>query len=153
MITFKEYLLNENILSGVRASILGLTTSQELPSRPPYGFWVDRSGNYMVTEGFSSGGHAQAAKEIIMLAYDYKDETGQLTRADERALNVALKKGFTSLYEILEEVNFMHVVKSGSGGTYFYRVHNVTPSQQKFLNNLTQTYGVTVEREKMHDSI
>jgi len=146
MITFKQYLLNENILSGVRPSILGLTVSQELPQRPPYGFWVDRSGNYKSTAGFSSGGHAQAAKEIIMAAYDYKDETGQLTRDDERALNVSLKKGFSALYVVLEEMNFMHVVKSGSGEAYFYKVDSVTPSQQKFLNNLTQTYGVRVER-------
>ena len=81
-----------------------------------------------------------------MAAYDYKDEAGQLTRDEERALNATLKKSYSALYDVLEEMNFMHVVKSGSGGTYFYKVDSVTSSQQKFLNNLTQTYGVKVER-------
>lgn len=145
MVSFSQYLLlNENILGGVRASVLGLTVSQDLPTSPPYGFWTDRSGNYKVVAGFSSGGHLQAAKEMILAAYDYKEETGQLTPEDERELNDTLKKGFGALYEVLADMNFMHIVKAAD--TYFYKVNNVTTSQQKFLNNLAQTYRMRTER-------
>lgn len=144
MVTFKQYLLNENILSGVRASILGLTVSQELPPSPPYGFWVDRSGNYITVTGFSTGGHAGAAKQMILAAYDYKDETNQLISAEESALNTTLKKGFGALYDVLFEMNFMHIVKGGN--KYFYKVNSLTSSQQKFLKILTETYKTESER-------
>lgn len=149
MITFKQYFLTENILSNVRASVIGLTTTSELPPRPPYGFWVDRSGNYKAINDFASGGHAQAAKEIIMAAFDYKDETGQLTRQEEKDFTKAISAGFNSLYRILFELNFMHVVKGGN--TYYYYnegAGNPTPSQQKFLNNLKQTYNTDIERSR-----
>lgn len=145
MLSFSQYLLlSENILGGVRAAVLGLTVSQDLPPNPPYGFWTDRSGNYKVVAGFSSGGHSQAAKDMILAAYDYKEETDQLTPNEERELNVTLKKGHGALYNVLTEMNFMHIVKAAD--TYFYYVNNVTTSQQKFLNNLTQTYRMKIER-------
>lgn len=150
MIPFKQYiLLTENILTNVRASILGLNTSSELPPRPPYGFWTDRSGNYKSIPTIASGGHAQAAREIIMAAYDYKDETGQLTPQEERNFTKAISTGTYALYRILFELNFMHVVIKDN--TYFYYIDgggSPTPSQQKFLTNLKQTYNSVIERSK-----
>jgi hypothetical protein len=150
MITFKQYLLTENIVYGVRINILGLSPSEELlPSSAPYGFWVDRSGNYKSIPSFSSGGHAQAAKEIIMNAYDYKDETNTLTRDEEREFSKAVGAGFNSLYKILFELNYMHVVKGGN--TYYhYNTEGsvITTSQLRFLNNLKQTYRTDIERSK-----
>ena len=158
MSTFNQHLSIGNILSGVRATVLGLTTTQELPLRPPYGFWVDRSGNYKTVASFSTGGHDIASKEIIMAAYDYKKETGQLTQADEHILNATLSRGYIGLNNALEDINFMHVVKCSSSDAYrkyhhycsddnfFYSVINITPSQQKFLTNLYETYNIEVKR-------
>ncbi len=145
MIPFKDYiLLNENILTGVKASILGLNTTSILPPRPPYGFWVDRSGNYKSVEGFSSGGHAQAAKEILMNAFNYRDETGQLDAATEREFTKAVAAGYGSLYRILGELNYMHVVKGGN--RYFFHGDTITLSQQRFIRNLKETYNMEAER-------
>lgn len=150
MITFKEYLLTENIVYGVRIKVLGLSPSEEpLPSSPPYGFWVDRSGNYKSIPSFSSGGHAQTAKEIIMNAFEYKDEVGELTSDDEREFSKAVGAGFNSLYRILFELNYMHVVKGGN--TYYhYNTEGsvITTSQLRFLNNLKETYRTDTERSK-----
>lgn len=149
MVTFKQYFLTENILSNVRASILGLQVTSELPPRSPYGFWVDRSGNYKAIDTFASGGHAQAAKEILMNAFNYKDETNQLDRHEEKEFTTAISKGFNSLYRILFELNYMHLVKGGN--TYFYYIEGgglPTTSQQKFLNNLRQTYNTGIERSR-----
>ena len=43
----------------------------------------------------------------------------------------------------------MHVVKGGN--TYYYYIESggsPTPSQQKFLNNLKQTYNTGIERSR-----
>jgi 20S proteasome alpha/beta subunit len=145
MIPFKDYiLLNENILTGVRPSILGLTTTATLPATPPYGFWVDRSGNYKDITSFASGGHAQAAKEILMNAFNYRDETGQLDAAAEREFERTIATGFNSLYRILHEVNYMHVRKGGDA--YFFYGDNITVSQQRFIKNLKETYNMSAER-------
>lgn len=151
MITFKQYtLLNESIFTGVRVAVLGLTRfnpdnpTEGLPPSPPYGFWVDKSGNYIVVAGFASGGHLQAAKEMILAAYDAKEEAGELTDSEKKDLDNTLKRGYGALYDVLTNAGFMHVVLGGP--TYYYVTTNVTASQLKFIKALEQEYRMQSQR-------
>jgi hypothetical protein len=151
MITFKQYtLLSESIFTGVRVAVIGLTRfnpeepTEGLPSTPPYGFWADRSGNYIVVAGFSSGGHLKAAKEMILAAYDAKEEAGELTDNEKTELDNALKRGYGALYDVLTNAGFMHVVLGGP--TYYYVTINLTTSQLKFIKALEQEYGMQSQR-------
>jgi len=151
MITFKQYtLLNESIFTGVRIAVVGLTRfnpeepTEGLPSSPPYGFWTDKSGNYKVVAGFSSGGHLQAAKEMILAAYDVKEEAGELSDNEKTELDNALKRGYGALYDVLINAGFMHVVLNGP--TYWYVTNYDTPYQQKFMKALAQKYRVQTQR-------
>lgn len=151
MITFKQYiLLNESIFTGVRVADIGLTRfdsenpTEGLPASPPYGFWTDKSGNYIVVPGFSSGGHLKAAKEMILAAYDAKEEAGELTDNERKDLDNALKRGYGALYDVLTNAGFMHVVLGGP--TYYYVTINLTASQLKFIKALEQEYGMQSQR-------
>ena len=151
MILFKQYtLLQESIFTGVRVAIIGLTRfnsdnpTEGLPSSPPYGFWTDKSGNYKVVAGFASGGHLQAAKEMILAAYDVKEELGELTDSEKTDLDNTLKRGYGALYDVLKNAGFMHVVLNGP--TYYYVTDSNSPSQQKFMSALSQKYKVQTER-------
>ena len=57
------------------ATNLGLSKSvNELPDTAPYGFWVDRHGNFLTVEPY---GHEEGAEHIIAKAkvpYDYRKE-------------------------------------------------------------------------------
>jgi len=151
VITFKQYtLLNESIFTGVRVADIGLTRfdsenpTEGLPSSPPYGFWTDKSGNYIVVPGFSSGGHLKAAKEMILPAYDAREEAGELTDNERKDLDNALKRGYGALYDVLTNAGFMHVVLGGP--TYYYVTINLTASQLKFIKALEQEYGMQSQR-------
>ena len=151
MITFKQYtLLNESIFTGVRVAVIGLTRfnpenpTEGLPPSPPYGFWADKSGNYIVVAGFASGGHLQAAKEMILAAYDAKEDAGELTDKEREELDNSLKRGYGALYDVLINAGFMHVVLNGS--TYYYVSTNVSVSQLKFIKALEQEYGMQSQR-------
>jgi len=151
VITFKQYtLLNESIFTGVRVADIGLTRfdsenpTEGLPSSPPYGFWTDKSGNYIVVPGFSSGGHLKAAKEMILAAYDAREEAGELTDNERKDLDNALKRGYGALYDVLTNAGFMHVVLGGP--TYYYVTINLTASQLKFIKALEQEYGMQSQR-------
>ena len=151
MISFKQYtLLNESIFTGVRVATIGLTRfnpdspTEGLPPSPPYGFWTDKSGNYIVVAGFASGGHLQAAKEMILAAYDAKEDAGELTDSEKTELDNTLKRGYGALYDVLTNAGFMHVVLNGP--TYYYVTNSNTPSQQKFMAALTQKYRLQTER-------
>ena len=151
MITFKQYtLLNESIFTGVRVAVIGLTRfnpenpTEGLPPSPPYGFWADKSGNYIVVAGFASGGHLQAAKEMILAAYDAKEDAGELTDKEREELDNSLKRGYGALYDVLINAGFMHVVLNGP--TYYYVATNVSVSQLKFIKALEQEYGMQSQR-------
>ena len=151
MITFKQYtLLNESIFTGVRVAVIGLTRfnpenpTEGLPPSPPYGFWADKSGNYIVVAGFASGGHLQAAKEMILAAYDAKEDAGELTDKEREELDNSLKRGYGALYDVLINAGFMHVVLNGP--TYYYVTTNVSVSQLKFIKALEQEYGMQSQR-------
>ena len=153
MISFKNYfLLSESPITwagGAPIPVveLGLDNTGALPPEKPYGFWVDKSGNFKAVYNSgknNTGGHAGAAKSIISLAIDYKDSHGGMTRDEEDRLVKALTS-FSGVYNVLEISGFMHVVLGGN--TYYYKVADAMPSsqQKKFLAKLTTEYGTETE--------
>lgn len=162
MINFKEYfILNEAPFfwtnpqpdkdkpsAPIPVENLGLDKSGILPDEKPYGFWVDKSGNFKAVYDRgpkNTGGHAGAAKEIILSAIKYKDKHGGMTQEEEDGLTKALTS-FKGLYRVLELANFLHIVLAGN--TYHYYTADkgmVTTSQQRFLDKLAAEYGTEIQ--------
>ena len=153
MINFKSYfILNESPITWsadgpIPVVELGLDNTGKLPDEKPYGFWVDKSGNFKAVYDRgpkNTGGHAGAAKTIISSAIDYKDKHGGMTQEEEDNLNKALTS-FTGLYRVLELANFIHVVLAGN--TYYYKAHKgmPTPGQKRFLDKLASEYGTEIQ--------
>jgi len=142
MITFKQYTLCEGIITGLAGSQLGMNnTLNNFPQSPPYGFWVDKSGNWLAV----GKAHVVDARNIIIRAHKYKKEQGiDISEADE-ALYRDKITGFGYPYRELQNHGFMHLVKAGE--TYFYKAGaaGVTPSQRKFLSFLEDTYKIPAE--------
>ena len=153
MLTFKEYFLQETIvsnisfsskenpsvISGIKASALGLVTSvsEELPEKLPYGFWVDKHGNYKALIGYNSGGHITGAQEILAAARNYLESEGKLTDKKKEGFKEALS-GFKKPYEALYNAGYMHIVMAGK--TFHFKAYNISPPQWKFLTRLEQAY-------------
>lgn len=156
MITFKQYyIINEALItrSGdenipVKELLLSNNLS-ELPNVKPYGFWVDRSGNFIdvyMSGSKNNGGHAGVAKAIIQKALSYKIAKDTLTTEEEDELIEALKPGkFGGVYNILLTSGFMHVVLAGN--VYYYKTSTGIPtsSQSKFLRALYEKYETKAE--------
>jgi len=173
MISFKEYFLRESIasnidtsqesghsiISGVPISILGLTSRSKLPDRPPYGLWVDKSGNYIATSQ-----HSEAAKNMLIAAYDYRDQNDTLTDKVEQEFGNMIAAGSDALYKILYLAGYMHVVKAGN--TYHFKACSLSTTQERFMTDLMKKYNgpeyedqsgkklysFTIKREAMYPS-
>lgn len=146
MITFKVYMLIKESISQIPVRELGLT-SGDVPNAKPYGFWVDKSGNYrdVYTSGSkNNGGHVGVARSIITALMDYKMRNGELTDEEEKRFKEILPT-YSGVYNVLLKAGFMHVVLAGN--TYYYKTNSgmVSPSQKKFLTNLTDTYNTPTE--------
>lgn len=142
MIPFKQYIFREGIITGLAGSQLGMNnTLSNFPHSPPYGFWIDKSGNWLAVDK----AHVVDARNIIIRAHKYKKEKGiDISEADE-ALYRDKITGFGYPYRELQNHGFMHLVKAGN--TYYYKAGSagVTPSQRKFLSFLEDTYRMPVE--------
>lgn len=142
MIRFKEYILREGIITGLAGSQLGMNnTLNNFPRVPPYGFWVDKSGNWVTVDK----AHVVDARNIIIRAHKYKKEKGiDISEADE-ALYRDKIAGFGYPYRELSNHGFMRLVKAGNTYYYISGSAGVTPSQRKFLSFLEDTYNIPTE--------
>lgn len=118
--------LNEGTLRDVPPEELGLSTSLlDLPLSCPYGFWVDRHGNYMKVGVFE---HDEGVYRIIKNAkkyFDARDEMYQLPTS----------------YQTLFEQGYARIVNSGSTVIYqLQRGGELSNGQKKFLNALKEKY-------------
>ena len=119
-------------------------STNDLPSSPPYGFWVDRSGNFAVVPNLD---HAKVGAELIMSAFNYKDkrkelegEIGDQILKDIRSIKTTPFSKDTGIYGLLKRHSFLHLVKAG--GLYHYYPTTVTLGQRKFLSALRDKYGM-----------
>ena len=114
----KQYILFESF-EGIPAAKLGLSTSlSQLPEKSPYGFWVDRHGNFIVCKNVQS--HRMTAIDII------------------NKLKLPIDK---SPHVIMFDNGFMRVV---IGGYVWYETKNDGPAshpQIKFLRYIKDLYN------------
>jgi hypothetical protein len=132
------YLVMENSINDVPRNIMGMnTTYDEFPVDAPYGFWVDRSGNWVVV-GYQ--GHDNLGELIIRRADKYLKDKG-LPPVDKG------NNDYDSTYTILFKSGFMRVT-TGQHNCYYElydpRQKPTTP-QQKFLNMCKDMYGEEVK--------
>lgn len=117
-------MLNENVIDEVPRTLMGMeTTYKNFPVEEPYGFWVDRSGNW-ITVPYQ--GHSDVGEEIINRSNEYLKAHGKPTIDPWR----------TSIYTILFQAGFMRVTTATYNKYYeLYRPSDkVTPAQKKFLS-------------------
>lgn len=118
-------LYSENINS-VPRNVLGMSTSvQDLPEHAPYGFWVDRSGNFM---SLPYQGHEKGIKQVV-------DRTREFLKTQGVAYTPKYR------YSDLLDPGWARVVTSGPYVEYELGVGNIlTPSQKRFLEFINDLY-------------
>lgn len=142
MITFKQYTLREGIITGLAGSQLGMNnTLNNFPQSPPYGFWVDKSGNWVEVKTT----HVVDARKIIITGHKYKKANNITIPEADEALYRDKITGFGYPYRELSNHGFMHMVKAGN--TYYYKPGSagVTPAQKKFLSFINDEYKMPTE--------
>jgi len=124
-------MLNEHVIDEVPRKVLGMSTSiQDLPmDRDPYGFWVDRSGNFLQVSPY---GHDEGLDSIVSAAKNYLDKKGipaQLSYGYDQLLNIGWCRIVLSEHKI-----------------YYQMGLNQTPTtfQMKFMNVLKDMYDKEV---------
>jgi hypothetical protein len=142
MILFKDYILREGIITGLAGSQLGLNnTLNGFPSAPPYGFWLDKSGNWIAVDH----AHLVIARNIINAGYKYKKENNiDVSEADENLYRDKISS-FGYPYRELKNHGYMHLVKAGN--TFYYQPGSsgVTNGQRKFLSYIEDMYNMSTE--------
>lgn len=132
MITFLEFynILNEGVLNSVPRNLLGMETSYgNFPINQPYGFWVDRSGNWISVPYIS---HSPIALSIIRKANKYLKEKG-VERVDDY-----------SPYKPLYAEGWMRVQLTTSAVYYEFKPSNqiASTAQTKFLKICSEMYDI-----------
>lgn len=127
-----KILLNEHALDEVPRKALGMFTSvQDLPMEQPYGFWVDRSGNFIPVKVF---GHGPAMENII-------DKAEKILK--KKGIDLNLPQRYGSLFGL----GWMRVViYEHHDGVAHYEFgitrNKPTTSQMKFLKLLVDMYDL-----------
>jgi hypothetical protein len=119
------YLITEGILDGIPKQQLGMLTNiKDLPNERPYGFWVDRHGNFVIARN----GHEPAADKIYHRA--------------NAVLGIPDKVNPNS-YKLLYDHGFIRVALS-EDVIFFDCVPGVTPSasQRNFLRTIKILYNM-----------
>jgi len=127
MITFTQFfkLIVENKFNEVPRSVVGMETSYEnFPQNQPYGFWVDRSGNWIEVE---TTRHQTVAEYMLDTANDWLKAQGmeQFKYWDE--------------YNTLFKAGFMRVAMD-KDTVYMEMRSHPTISQERFLEMCKDMY-------------
>lgn len=128
MILFDLYfLLQESSINSVSPRLLGLSTSMvDLPDTKPYGFWVDKSGNF-IKVGIE--GHWDVGERIIKVYQHLLKQKGA---------NVKIP---ADLYRFFLDAGWMRIVISGNVVYYELALESQpTLSQTRFLKFIKDLY-------------
>jgi len=123
------YLLKEDVIDEVPRKVLGMSTNvQDLPDETPYGFWVDRSGNFLQVRSY---GHEEAIENIIQKASEFLKKKGIVFNPECR-------------YSTMYSMGWMRVVISHSNVYFQTGSTNKQPttSQMKFLKTVEMLYDL-----------
>jgi hypothetical protein len=118
-------LYTENINNIPRKELGMSTTILDLPDNKPYGFWVDRSGNFAEVPYL---GHIKTLERIVNHAVKFFRKEG-------------LEYGPKYRYNELLDLGWARVVTEGKFVLYEVQ-HVATPSQMKFFKILEETYDM-----------
>lgn len=136
MISFEKFYEGFNFTMAP-TKVLGLHNSlKDLPKEPPYGFWVNKHGNFVVVDHM--GGHNRIAKQIIQ-AYN-QHEINQNEHLKDTGV----------LYHVMYEHGFIRVITIGGREVMWEHVdpaYNLTPAQKKTLDWMGYIYEAPVERD------
>ena len=130
MISFKTYFLTEDI-NKVPRNELGMFTSMvDLPDNPPYGFWIDRSGNFVPVK---------YEQHINVLDNIMKKYTKWCEKNGVEPMKSKSRYGYA--YADLKDLGWARIVVLSE---YIYydlaEGHQLTQSQKKFLNFASEMY-------------
>lgn len=130
------YMIKEHVIDEVPRDILGMSTSiMDLPTdSTPYGFWVDRSGNFLEVESYS---HDVGVSKIVSRTKNYMDEKG-IRYMPKYNYKELLGIGWCRV--VISSVYVMYQMGEG---------YTLTTSQSKFLKILEENYekeGVVRDR-------
>lgn len=126
---FKEFYNNfilEGVLDSVPRKVMDMSTSsKDLPEHEPYGFWMDKSGNFMAVRPY---GHENALQRITSKAMFYLQDQGVKYRPSG------------TRRDLLDE-GWLRIVLTKLG-IYYQSNPNmeVTQSQLKMLNIMKEQY-------------
>lgn len=107
------------------------TDIKNLPNKPPYGFWVDRSGNFIPVKFL---GHNDSAMDIIKRAKKWKEKHGDTGSLGGNVKDVMYLDGWLRLrYDDRDRT--MYYTSAGRG-------QPLTISQKKFLDYIKDLYDM-----------
>lgn len=123
---FYYHFILEGILDTVPRRVMDMSTSVgELPEQAPYGFWMDKSGNFMPVGSY---GHDRALQRITSKAMFYLDDKGVRFRPSGKHR------------DLLDE-GWLRIVINAR--TIYYQIDpdmELTQSQTKMLNFMKDLY-------------
>jgi hypothetical protein len=127
------YLLKENSLNEVPRKIMGLSTNiQDIPDNPPYGFWIDRSGNF-IEVGYCD--HERVGHDLIKRCINYLRSRGIHYSFNNRVYGTLFSMGWARV--VIYENSIFYEMGKGE------HAHQASVSQMKFLNMLKDIYDKT----------
>ena len=139
---FKEFyikyaaqtLIQEGVMDQVPRKLLKADSDMnKLPDQTPYGFWVDRSGNFRQVSVY---GHEEAAEEMLNTAMKYLEKKG-------------VEYSYRSVYSEMYKQGWVRVMLSSSY-VYYQTGSKEQPAsthQLRFLNFLGDLYEKPVKKD------
>lgn len=132
MKSFKEFFLIQENLKDVPRKMMGMgNTLDSLPRTEPYGFWTDRSGNFLPLES-----HLIGARKLLASANDYLKSTGKPPIDYDPG-------AYMEIYKLLYDNGWIRVISRGAGDRLMYETRpgvEATASQVKFLKACREQY-------------
>lgn len=128
---YDSYMLSEAILMNIPNKVLGMQPMDDLPEVSPYGFWVDKSGNFIEVKECR---HEETAEGIVDRAFEYAREH-----------NIDLQFTGHGPYTRMFSQGWMRVVSVNdyNDDIRYEMTTDPSPHQIKFLKRIQELYNAT----------
>lgn len=123
---YSRYILNESLLMQIPNQVLGLHSMENIPENAPYGFWIDKSGNYIEVER----SHEEVGDVVVSRAAKYaEDNNMEFDPVGYSVYDILLNQGWTRIVIVTGEV------------VYFETKGSLSPKQRQFLKLIQLNYN------------